>query len=182
MERIPNKNQHRKITLEKEILPPLLPGFELATFRSRVRRCYQHAIQAPTFSITCVSRMTLCSVRRVGRSSLVVIVLFDRVNFVPPVTHVKHPREIVSETLGHIILCKLTVACDLFHKWSSQLVQARRTTGGTQRRLPFTGILLGTERSRRERSLNKKFNVKLESKRFGQSWSVRNGVFEWCLS
>ena len=25
-------------TLEKEILPPLLPGFELATFRSLVRR------------------------------------------------------------------------------------------------------------------------------------------------
>ena len=31
-------NQHTVLTLEKKILPPLLPGFELATFRSRVRR------------------------------------------------------------------------------------------------------------------------------------------------
>ena len=34
----PNKSQHTKLIMEKEILPPLLPGFELATFRSRVRR------------------------------------------------------------------------------------------------------------------------------------------------
>ena len=34
----PNKSQHRKSTLEKKILPPLLRGFEPATFRSRVRR------------------------------------------------------------------------------------------------------------------------------------------------
>ena len=34
----PNKNQHRVLTLEKKILPPFLPGFELTTFRSRVRR------------------------------------------------------------------------------------------------------------------------------------------------
>ena len=34
MERTPNKSQHRKLTPEKKILPPLLPGFELATFRS----------------------------------------------------------------------------------------------------------------------------------------------------
>ena len=27
-----NKSQHTKLTLEKKILPPLLPGFELATF------------------------------------------------------------------------------------------------------------------------------------------------------
>ena len=33
-----NKSQHRKLTLEKKILPPLLQGFEPATFRSRVRR------------------------------------------------------------------------------------------------------------------------------------------------
>ena len=32
MERTPNKSQHTKLTLEKKILPPLLPGFELATF------------------------------------------------------------------------------------------------------------------------------------------------------
>ena len=47
MERTPNKNQQAKLTLEKEILPPLLPGFELATFRSRVRRSNQQAIPAP---------------------------------------------------------------------------------------------------------------------------------------
>ena len=33
-----NKNQHRKSTLEKKIFPPLLQGFEPATFQSRVRR------------------------------------------------------------------------------------------------------------------------------------------------
>ena len=38
MERTSNKSQRRKLTLEDKILPPLLPGFELATFRSRVRR------------------------------------------------------------------------------------------------------------------------------------------------
>ena len=27
-----NKSQHTKLTLEKEILPPLLPGFELKPF------------------------------------------------------------------------------------------------------------------------------------------------------
>ena len=32
-----NKSQHSKLTPEKKILPPLLPGFELATFQSRVR-------------------------------------------------------------------------------------------------------------------------------------------------
>ena len=41
--RTPNKSQHTKLTLEKKFLPPLLPGFELATFRSRVRRSYQQA-------------------------------------------------------------------------------------------------------------------------------------------
>ena len=38
VERTPNKSQHTKLSLEKKILPPLLPGFELATIRSRVRR------------------------------------------------------------------------------------------------------------------------------------------------
>ena len=33
-----NKNQHRKLTLEKKIIPPFLPGLEPGTFRSRVRR------------------------------------------------------------------------------------------------------------------------------------------------
>ena len=38
MVRTPNKSQHTKFTPEENILLPLLPGFELATFRSRVRR------------------------------------------------------------------------------------------------------------------------------------------------
>ena len=33
----PNKSHHRKLTLEKKTLPPLLQGFEPATFQSRVR-------------------------------------------------------------------------------------------------------------------------------------------------
>ena len=36
-----NKSQHRKLTLEKKILPPLQQGFEPATFRSQVR-CSNH--------------------------------------------------------------------------------------------------------------------------------------------
>ena len=47
VERTPNKSQHTKLTLEKNILPPLLQGFELATFCSRVRRSDQQAIPAP---------------------------------------------------------------------------------------------------------------------------------------
>ena len=47
VQRALNKSQHTKLTLEKKILPPLLPGFELATFRSRVQRSYQQAIPAP---------------------------------------------------------------------------------------------------------------------------------------
>ena len=35
VERTPNKSQHRKLTLEKKILPLLLLGFKLATFQSR---------------------------------------------------------------------------------------------------------------------------------------------------
>ena len=35
-----NKSQHTKLNLEKKILPLLLPEFELATFRSRVRCSY----------------------------------------------------------------------------------------------------------------------------------------------
>ena len=31
-------SQHRKLTLEKKLLPPLLPGLEPDTFRSRVHR------------------------------------------------------------------------------------------------------------------------------------------------
>ena len=40
VERTPTKSQHTELTLEKTIVSPLLPGFELAT----VRRSYQQAI------------------------------------------------------------------------------------------------------------------------------------------
>ena len=42
-----NKSQHRKLTLEKKILPPRQQGFEPATFRSRVRRSNHRAFPAP---------------------------------------------------------------------------------------------------------------------------------------
>ena len=42
-----NKSQHRKLTLEKKILPPLLQGFEPTTFWSRVRRPNHWALPAP---------------------------------------------------------------------------------------------------------------------------------------
>ena len=51
VKRTPNKSQHTKFTFEKKILPPLLPGLELATFRSRVRRSYQQAM--PEYSFAC---------------------------------------------------------------------------------------------------------------------------------
>ena len=47
VERTPNKSQHTKLTLEKKTLPPLLPGFELATFRSRVRSTCQQVTLLP---------------------------------------------------------------------------------------------------------------------------------------
>ena len=50
VEQTPNKSQHRKLTLEKKILPPLLPGFELETFRSRFWRSNQQALTAPNCS------------------------------------------------------------------------------------------------------------------------------------
>ena len=42
-----NKSQHRKLTLEKKILPLLQQGFEPATFRSQVRCSNHRAIPAP---------------------------------------------------------------------------------------------------------------------------------------
>ena len=41
-----NKRHHRKLTLEKKILPPFLPGLKPATFRSRVRRSNHRDIPA----------------------------------------------------------------------------------------------------------------------------------------
>ena len=47
VERTRNKSQHPKLILERKILPPLLPGFELATFRSRVERCTNKLSRLP---------------------------------------------------------------------------------------------------------------------------------------
>ena len=41
-----NKIHHRKLTLERKILLPLLPEFELAIFRSRVR-CSTNKLSRP---------------------------------------------------------------------------------------------------------------------------------------
>ena len=43
----PHMSQHRKSTLEKKILPPLLQRFKPATFQFRVRRSNHWAIAAP---------------------------------------------------------------------------------------------------------------------------------------
>ena len=51
VERTPIKSQHTKLTLEKKILPPFLPGFELLAFRSRVRRSNQQVIPASLHNI-----------------------------------------------------------------------------------------------------------------------------------
>ena len=42
-----DKRQHRRLTMEKKILSPLLQGFEPATFQTRVRRSNHWAISAP---------------------------------------------------------------------------------------------------------------------------------------
>ena len=42
-----HKRQHRKLTLEKNSLPMLLPGFEPATFQPRGRCCNHSAIIVP---------------------------------------------------------------------------------------------------------------------------------------
>ena len=44
-----NKSQHRKLTLEKKILPLLLLGFKPRTFRSRVWRSNYWAILLPSW-------------------------------------------------------------------------------------------------------------------------------------
>ena len=55
-----NKSQHRKLTLEKKILPPLLPGLEPGTFRSRVWRSNHWAIPAPRSSRALSSNTKWC--------------------------------------------------------------------------------------------------------------------------
>ena len=52
VEQTPNKSLHAKLTQEKKILPQLLPGIELETFRSWVRRSTKQVILAKRFSQT----------------------------------------------------------------------------------------------------------------------------------
>ena len=58
VEQTPNKSQHTKLTLEKKFLPPLLPGFKLTTFQSRVQRSYQEAISAH-ITVTLLSKVKI---------------------------------------------------------------------------------------------------------------------------
>ena len=45
-------NGHRiRVSTQSFLLPPFLPEFELATFRSRVRRSYQQAIPVPSLTV-----------------------------------------------------------------------------------------------------------------------------------
>ena len=50
-----SKIQHRKLTLEKFIIPPLLPRLEPATFRWRAQRSNHWAILAPQYCCSCCS-------------------------------------------------------------------------------------------------------------------------------
>ena len=54
-----NKSQHRKLTLEKKMFPPLQQGFKLATFRSQVQCSNHWAIPAPTGVFTATPWLTL---------------------------------------------------------------------------------------------------------------------------
>ena len=65
-----NGSQHRKSTLEKKILPPLLPGLEPDTFRSRVRHSNHWAIPAPQL-YCCVKRNAINSHSYPSHMSLV---------------------------------------------------------------------------------------------------------------
>ena len=54
VERIPNKIQHRKLTMEKKILPSLLPGLEPEIFQSRVRRFATEPSPLPDWNCHCI--------------------------------------------------------------------------------------------------------------------------------
>ena len=54
-----NKSQHRKLTVEKKILPPFLQGFEPATFQSRVRRSNNGLTEEGFFSFGLVNSAEL---------------------------------------------------------------------------------------------------------------------------
>ena len=68
-------SHHRKLTMEKKIFPPLLQGFEPATFQSRVRRSNHRAIPAPQhlLAVVCAAAVVVvavvCAADGVGVSS-----------------------------------------------------------------------------------------------------------------
>ena len=73
VERTPNKSHHTKLTLEKKILPLLLPGFELTTCRSRVRRStntlyyyyyYYYSTHLPYSGVELMTQKAAASKRR----------------------------------------------------------------------------------------------------------------------
>ena len=49
-----NKSQHRKLTSNKKIIPPLQPGLEPTTFRSRVRRSTTEVSPLPAHTVVSV--------------------------------------------------------------------------------------------------------------------------------
>ena len=94
MELTSNKSQHTKFTLEKKILPPLLPGFELATFRSRVRRSNQQAIPTGVVGECSPSESTLSA------DSLFCV----RSTAVLPQWHIKDPGHSAKSAGGRLHL------------------------------------------------------------------------------
>ena len=61
-ERTPNKSQHTKLTLEKKILPPLLPGFDLSITSPVLYSAYSDAQTAYTDAQTVYSdAQTVCN-------------------------------------------------------------------------------------------------------------------------
>ena len=58
-----NKSRHRKLTLEKKILPPLLQGFEPMTFQSWVQRSNHWAIPAASVCV-CIYASCMCERER----------------------------------------------------------------------------------------------------------------------
>ena len=59
VERTPNKSQRTKLTLEKKILLPLLPGFKLGTCRSRCHIKGRYHTHARTRTHTHTSNLKL---------------------------------------------------------------------------------------------------------------------------
>ena len=75
-----NNSQRRKVTLEKKIFPPLLQGFEPATFQSGIRQSNHWAIAAPHFSIHSHWALNCLVQKGVGRLHLNLIIIVTKPN------------------------------------------------------------------------------------------------------